>query len=189
MASSSEQGSRDDRRRDSRYDRRRDRNDRRQRDSSRAGLLPTTPERSSPRNQRERHTSRYGPRHYDIDTDSSSHALSQGSLAKLNALNEKREDEEYGQSRYKARERPQDDYIRPQKTRTHRVDKSDRRQRRDYNDHNHYREHRSGRTGSGQYLEKGWLETYYHEPRRRGEAWSRNEDEHEKKKRRRKKIC
>lgn len=119
-----------------------------------------------------------------------SHTLSHGSLAKLDALNEKLGWGERETIQYKVLEKDEKYRAERDEHKSHRVDKREsQRPRREHRDHNHYREREKQRTVSGQVLEKGGYFEFEHRGRQRGGGYSLEEEERKRRKKRWKWTC
>lgn len=119
--------------------------------------------------------------------------LSEDSLAKLNALNEKVDWEQQDRRQARRREEHEDRYEEERRERARRAARREQRRRKEHDDHNHYREKSGGRrVVSGPLLEDGKYEPHEYRSRRRREPFSdpsQYEDEDARKRRKRKWIC
>lgn len=164
----------------------------RQRESSTGDLLPRGSRDGTPVTAPKRSPRNVAPRSEASKTTTTS-SLSHGSLARLDALNEKLGWNEYDNVQYRVREKEEGRPRPSGRERTERVVKREHHHRREDRDHNHYREisgrHRGRekrRIVSGPLLEEGGNYAHHHKTRKRGGAASEDDEEGRRRKRKRK---
>lgn len=126
-------------------------------------------------------------------TSETTNTLSEDSLAKLNALNEKIDWDRLDRGKTRRQERDDELYEDERRERARRAARREQRRRKEHEDHNHYREKKgTRRVVSGPLLEEGEYESHQYRTKGRYETVSdpsQYDDEDARKRKKRKWIC